>query len=99
MVGEDTDDVGAALDLFVEPLERVGRPDLLPVRDQMPMPGAGGADAVERSRRGSGSGLRSAALCMARAPESDRGLGSVAVDVLGLRGRRRGRVRGRRGPG
>ena len=32
-VGEDPDDVGAALDLLVDPLEGVGRPDLLPVRD------------------------------------------------------------------
>ena len=31
-VGEDPDDVGAALDLAVEPLEGVGRPDLVPVR-------------------------------------------------------------------
>jgi hypothetical protein len=31
-VGEDADDVGAALDLLVQPLERVGAPDLLPVR-------------------------------------------------------------------
>src|SRR5947208_633091 len=29
-VGEDADDVGAAADLLVEPLERVGRPDLPP---------------------------------------------------------------------
>ena len=33
-VGEDPDDVGAAFDLFVDPLEGVGRPDLLPVRDR-----------------------------------------------------------------
>ena len=32
-VGEHTDDVGAALDLLVDPFQRVGRPDLLPVRD------------------------------------------------------------------
>ena len=31
-VGEDADDVGAALDLLVHPLERVGGPDLAPVR-------------------------------------------------------------------
>ena len=32
VVGEDADDVGAALDLFVDPLERVRRGDLAPVR-------------------------------------------------------------------
>jgi len=31
-VGEDADDVGAAFDLLVHPLERVVGPDLLPVR-------------------------------------------------------------------
>jgi hypothetical protein len=31
VIGEDTDDIGAALDLLVEPLERVGAPDLAPV--------------------------------------------------------------------
>ena len=31
-VGEDTDDVGAAFDLLVDPLQGVGGPDLLPVR-------------------------------------------------------------------
>lgn len=31
VVGEDPDDVGAALDLAVDALERVGRPDLAPV--------------------------------------------------------------------
>ena len=35
-VGEDPDDVGAAFDFLVEPLERVGRPDLLPVRHREP---------------------------------------------------------------
>jgi hypothetical protein len=36
-VGEDADDVGAAFDFLVEPLERVGRPDLLPVREGVPV--------------------------------------------------------------
>jgi len=31
LVGEDADDLGAALDLAVEPLERVRRVELLPV--------------------------------------------------------------------
>ena len=31
IVGEDADHVGAAFDLLVEPLERVGAPDLAPV--------------------------------------------------------------------
>jgi hypothetical protein len=31
VVGEDADDAGATLDLLVEPLERVVRPDLPPV--------------------------------------------------------------------
>ncbi len=30
-MGEDAHDAGAALDLFVDALERVGRPDLVPV--------------------------------------------------------------------
>lgn len=32
VVGENTDDVAAALDLFVEPFERVVRPELAAVR-------------------------------------------------------------------
>ena len=32
VVREDPDDAGAAFDLFVDPLERVGAPDLLPLR-------------------------------------------------------------------
>src|SRR3954451_12848851 len=31
--GEDADDVPAPLDLLVQPLQPIGRPDLLPVRD------------------------------------------------------------------
>src|SRR3712207_9438309 len=33
-VGKDADDVGAPLDLLVQPLQRIGRPDLLPVADR-----------------------------------------------------------------
>jgi hypothetical protein len=33
VVGEHADDVGASFDLAMEPLERVGRPDLAPVLD------------------------------------------------------------------
>jgi hypothetical protein len=33
-VGEHAHHVGAALDLLVQPLQRVGRPDLLPVTDR-----------------------------------------------------------------
>ena len=33
-VGEDADDVGASFDLFVDPLQRVRRPDLAPVFDR-----------------------------------------------------------------
>src|SRR3712207_8200428 len=33
-VGKDADDVGAALDLLVQPFQRIGRPDLLPVPDR-----------------------------------------------------------------
>ena len=33
-VGKDPDDVGATFDFFVQSLQRVGRPDLLPVRDR-----------------------------------------------------------------
>jgi hypothetical protein len=33
-VGKDADDIGAALDLLVQPLQRVGRSDLLPVADR-----------------------------------------------------------------
>jgi len=32
VVGQDAHDVGAALELFVDPLERVDRPDAPPVR-------------------------------------------------------------------
>ncbi|WP_245159544.1 hypothetical protein [Blastococcus sp. CT_GayMR19] len=31
---EVSDDVGAPLDLLVQPFQRIGRPDLLPVRDR-----------------------------------------------------------------
>jgi len=31
-LGKDSDDPGSAFDLLVDPLQRVGRPDLLPVR-------------------------------------------------------------------
>jgi hypothetical protein len=33
-VGKDADHVGAAFDLFVETLQRIGAPDLLPVQDR-----------------------------------------------------------------
>jgi hypothetical protein len=33
-VGKDADDVGAALDLLVQPFQGIGRPDLLPVADR-----------------------------------------------------------------
>ena len=36
-IGEDADDIGTPLDLLVQPLQRVGRPDLLPMRHGKPL--------------------------------------------------------------
>ena len=54
-VGEDADDVGAAFDLFVEPFQRIGRPDLLPVRNREI--GEGGDVGVLRVAEGGDDGV------------------------------------------